>query len=58
MISDIKSIQVYDMLGKQVKQFNTINSNQFNVAYLPVGEYIINVVGQKGEVLSYRLIKE
>ncbi len=57
-ISDIESIYVYDMLGRQMKQFNNINSNQFNVAYLPVGEYIVNVIGKKGEVSSYKLIKE
>jgi hypothetical protein len=57
-ISDVNSIQVFDLLGREVKSFNNINSNQFSVAYLPVGEYIINVVGKKGEVSSYKLIKE
>jgi len=57
-IKGIQNINVYDMLGREVLSFNDISSNQFNVSYLPVGEYIIKVVGQKGAVLSYKLIKE
>jgi len=57
-ISDVDFIQIFDMLGREVLSFNNINTNQFNVSYLPIGEYIIKVIGQKGAVSSYKLIKE
>ncbi|PHS68081.1 MAG: hypothetical protein COB12_02365 [Flavobacterium sp.] len=57
-ITNVNTIQVFDMLGREVLSFNSVKSNQFNVAYLPVGEYIINVVTEKGSISSYKLIKE
>ena len=55
----IKQITVYNILGKQVKSFNATNSQQYDIAELSSGIYLVGMMNEYGEVLkTVRLFKQ
>lgn len=57
-IGGIMNIKVFDVLGKEVIQFENISSNYFNVSYLPIGQYFIVATNDKNSSSTFKLIKE
>ncbi len=57
-VKEISTIIVFDMYGKQIVTFSNIEKNLFSVAYLTVGEYIIQVIDSNGKSSSFKLIKD
>lgn len=57
-LENISKLEIYDMYGKKVLNFNKLDSNVFDVSYLPTGSYLIRASLQNGGSASYKLIKE
>ncbi len=49
---EVSKIEVFNMIGKKVKNFETSNSNNYNIADLRNGAYLVKVLGKEGEVLK------
>ncbi len=49
---EVSKIEVFNMIGKKVKNFETNNSNNYNIADLRNGAYLVKVLGQEGKVLK------
>ena len=58
-ISKINSVEVYDLTGKLVKQFDaeSLSKNSFDVARLKTGNYLLKIKTDR-ETFSKKLIKE
>lgn len=54
---EVKTIKVFDMMGRNVLLFDKERGNVVNVAVLPVGNYIVSVTDFEGEMYSSMLRK-
>lgn len=55
---DVATIQVFDLLGKQVAAYDHVMSNKFNITHLGDGIYIIKITGKDAQVTTSRLLKD
>ena len=54
----VKQVRVMDMLGKEVLRYENPSSNTFNIAHLPVGTYIVQVISISGKEYASKLVKK
>ena len=54
----VKQVRVMDMLGKEVMSVENLSSNTFNIAHLPVGTYIVQVISISGKEYASKLVKK
>ncbi|MDC8005629.1 T9SS type A sorting domain-containing protein [Aureisphaera galaxeae] len=58
-IDGIEKIAVYDMSGKQLVAYQPAQTgNYFDVSYLSVGHYLVEVMNEQGEMARFKIIKE
>lgn len=55
-LSSIKTIGVFDIQGKKVTTFNTINHNNLDVTHINTGFYIVEVLTDSGKIITKKLI--
>ena len=56
--SEVKQIIVYNLVGRRMKSFDRSQSGQYYVADLPIGMYLVQLLGRNNEVLrTQRLSK-
>ncbi|MEH6763807.1 MAG: T9SS type A sorting domain-containing protein [Aequorivita antarctica] len=54
----ISKIQIFDINGRLVVNYDNLDLNIFNVSYLPVGEYVVKISLENGNLRSFKLIKQ
>lgn len=57
-ITDVSSIQIYDINGRLVVAYDNLRPNSFDVSYLPVGNYVVKISLENGNLRSFKLIKQ
>jgi len=57
-IDGVSDIQIFDMNGRKVVNYANMNKNLFDVSYLPIGEYIVNIYMENNNSNSFKLIKQ
>lgn len=51
-------LQVYNIVGKLVRQFNTASSDWYDIRSLPKGTYTVRMLDRGGQVLSTKLLQK
>ena len=57
-LSNIASIQVFDMIGKKVAYFTNVATNHFDISNLVTGVYLVQIKGADNQTEILRLVKE
>jgi len=55
---DIKSIRIYDITGKTIKEIYHFQQQQFDISDLIHGLYFVNITTTNNTVLNYKLVVE
>ncbi len=58
IIDDVSKIEIYNLQGRKVMEFENVSVNKFDVSYLPVGGYVIQVINTDGRSGTFKLIKQ
>ena len=48
----VEQLIVYNIIGRQVRQFDATNQQQFDMSGLPGGIYLVGMVNDKGEIIN------
>ena len=57
-IEDVSNIKIFDINGREIVSYDNVNTNLFDVSYLPVGEYIVRIAIEDKNSRSFKLIKQ
>ncbi len=57
-IDNISKIQIFDITGRLVLSYGNLDSNLFDVSYLPVGSYVVQISSDNGKARGFKLIKQ
>ena len=57
-IDDISEIKIFDITGRLVLSYDNLNSNLFDVSYLPVGTYVVKISSENSKARDFKLIKQ
>ncbi len=49
---EVRVLRVYNLLGREMLRFEVVKGAKYNVANLPAGIYLVQMLDEKGEVLS------
>ncbi len=49
---NVNAIRIYNLLGRDVLHFKVMEGAKYNVAKLPAGIYLVQMLDEKGEVIS------
>ena len=49
---DVNVIRIYNLLGRDILRFEVAEGAKYNVANLPTGIYLVQMLDEKGEVIS------
>ena len=49
---DVKSLVVYNLLGRKVRAFDAVNNTRFDMSGLPQGIYLVSMMDQEGGVIK------
>jgi len=55
---NVKQVRIINMQGKVVLSQENPSNNTVNIANLPVGMYVVRVLGQSGKEYAVKLVKE
>ncbi len=48
----VKSILVYNLLGRQMMRFDSLDGSKYNISSLPNGIYLIQMIDARGNILA------
>ncbi|MBI5916204.1 MAG: T9SS type A sorting domain-containing protein [Bacteroidetes bacterium] len=48
----VKKVVLFNILGKQVKSFQHMNGNQYDISGVPDGLYLVSMLDAKGQTLK------
>jgi len=51
-ISDIGSIIIYNLVGRKMKKFTPQKGERYDIADLPRGMYLVQLLGKDGKVVT------
>lgn len=57
-IEGVSNIKIFDINGREIVSYDNVNTNLFDVSYLPVGEYIVTIAIEDKNSRSFKLIKQ
>lgn len=56
--TEVKTIQLYDMVGNLVLSLNNVDENDINVRFLKSGTYILKIVMTNGQAVTKTVVKK
>jgi hypothetical protein len=57
-IEGVSNIKIFDINGREIVSYDNVNTNLFDVSYLPVGEYIVRIAIEDKNSRSFKLVKQ
>ncbi len=57
-LKNISKIQIFDITGRLAVRYDHFDSNLFDVSYLPIGDYVVKISSENGNLRSFKLIKQ
>lgn len=54
----VKEVRIYNMIGRQIKNFDTNYNKQFYVADLPNGMYLVQLVGDRNKIIRTQRVNK
>ncbi len=55
---NVASVQVYNLAGKLVSNFDTTLDNQYDIRKLPRGSYLVQLIGDNNGIVATKLIQK
>ncbi|MBP7822053.1 MAG: T9SS type A sorting domain-containing protein [Saprospiraceae bacterium] len=49
---DIEEINVYNLVGKRIKNFQAYKGQRYNIADIPTGVYLVQLMGDNGKIIT------
>ena len=51
-VSEVSSIIIYNLVGRKMKKFTTQKEERYDIADLPRGMYLVQLLGKDGKVVT------